>query len=762
MPRHKRPRYRIKRRSQFGFTFTPKLNEKQTRGVLIIAVFVLAAIFFLSMINIAGRLGVMIKLGLQMSFGKTSYLLPFMFLGFGLALLRQEKKQEFEIKKANLIGAAMFILGFSSLSHLIFAQNKALESAHLVRGGGYLGYGFAALLLPFMGIWATYIFALALFFAGFVLMSSVSYSDFILFLKKTRDVLTKIFKQIFHKVFPGEKIEIKGLTSQSKLDVAPGVMERAKEIFKKREISDEAEAKSDSQDQKEKSFDFKVKPLENKKNEGVDLERPRLSSFRWKPYPLEFLEKFATLPTSGDIKANVKIIQHALHNFGIEVEMGEVNVGPTVTQYTLKPAEGVKLSKITSLQNDLSLALAAHPIRIEAPIPGKSLVGIEVPNKAVSLVRLRGILESEDFQKSKSPLSLVLGRNVAGKPIIANLGKMPHLLISGSTGSGKSIFINAAILTLLHRNHYQDLKLILVDPKKVEMTNYNQIPHLLTPVITDVQKTVNALRWLISEMDRRFRAFAESGSRDLVSYNQKFQENRLPYIVLIIDELADLMALAAAEVEACIVRLAQMARATGIHLILATQRPSVDVITGLIKANITARIAFAVASMIDSRTILDVSGAEKLLGNGDMLYINSDLGKPKRIQGAYVMEEEIKKVTDWFSKTGDEPKFQKEVEEPTSLPRTLLPTKDQNTMSGDDSLLEEAKEVVKNAKKASASLLQRRLSIGYARAARLLDIMEGKGIVGPADGAKPREVLLSNVDQSEEGEENEFRDDDLK
>ncbi|MEW6408244.1 MAG: DNA translocase FtsK 4TM domain-containing protein [Patescibacteria group bacterium] len=745
MSRHKYryPKYRIRRRNQFSLSFSPKLNEKQTRGIIIIALFVLSVIFFLSLIGIAGRLGGILKNGLLFSFGKAAYLIPFLLAGFAFAFIKEEKEKDFEIRKANLIGAAFFILGFSSLCHLLFVSGNVLESSKLTVGGGYLGYGATALFLSLMGFWATLIFSFAFFCAGVVLMWSLSFSDFVSFFKKIREISLKIWQAFSHRAFPEEKIEIKGLPTSDSLKG------RAQELFKKHKgITDEEIKDQEKEKTKEslETIDFKVKPVQDLK-EKIILEKPPFSSASlWQPFPLTLLESHTSLPTSGDIKSNVKIIAHTLYNFGIEVEMGEVNVGPTVTQYTLKPAEGVKLSKITSLQNDLSLALAAHPIRIEAPIPGRSLVGIEMPNKAASLVRLHGLLESEEYQKAKSPLAIILGRNVAGKPVLASLEKMPHLLISGATGSGKSIFINTTILTLLYRNSPSDLKLILVDPKKVEMTSYNKIPHLLTPVICEVPKTINALRWLISEMDRRFRLFAESGSRDILSYNQKFRQNRLPFITLIIDELADLMAQAAAEVEACIVRLAQMARATGIHLILATQRPSVDVITGLIKANITGRIAFAVASMVDSRTILDISGAEKLLGNGDMLYIHSDLGKPKRIQGPYVSEEEIKKVCNWFTKLGA-PEFREEVIKTQSLPATIFPKSGQDS-GVDDELFEEAKKVVVEAKKASASLLQRRLSIGYARAARLLDIMQEKGIVGPADGAKPREVLVSQQNNS--------------
>jgi S-DNA-T family DNA segregation ATPase FtsK/SpoIIIE len=398
----------------------------------------------------------------------------------------------------------------------------------------------------------------------------------------------------------------------------------------------------------------------------------------------------------------------------------------------------VKLSKITALSNDLSLALAAHPIRIEAPIPGQALVGIEVPNESVAIVRLKEVLASKGFAEKKSNLTLALGRDAAGKPEVADLDKMPHMLIAGATGSGKSVAINSILLALLRQNSPSNLKLILVDPKRVELTAYNGIPHLLTPVVTDPKKTVNALKWTVAEMDRRYGVLSDTGNRDIGSYNQAEKE-KLPYIVIVVDELADLMSVAAKDVEAAVVRLAQMARAVGIHLVLATQRPSVDVLTGLIKANITTRMAFKVASQIDSRTILDMSGADKLLGNGDMLYKASDLSKPRRIQGALVSDGEIENVVRFVKDQADEDvEYNEEV-----LDRPLKRSEgvEAKPEEGDDPLFEEAKEVVTRAGKASASLLQRRLRIGYARAARLLDLMEAKGIIGPADGARPREVL---------------------
>lgn len=516
---------------------------------------------------------------------------------------------------------------------------------------------------------------------------------------------------------------------------------------------------------------FKVKDLEQKPKETPRIQAPivdlkasdviaRAMPSEYKLPPLDLLESEKGKPSAGDTVTNSSIIKRTLENFGLKVDMSEINVGPAVTQYTLKPADGIKLSKITGLSNNLSLALASHPIRIEAPIPGKALVGIEIPNKERCKVRLKDMFSTQDFQNSSANLLLALGRDVSGTPCYADIARMPHLLVAGSTGTGKTVFLNNLILSLLYRNSPETLRLILIDPKRVEFSAYKELPHLLTPVIFDAQKTINALKWLISEMERRFDVLSGNGSRDIISYNEKvIKEDKdlcLPYIVLIIDELADLMAARGREMEAGIVRLAQMARAVGIHLVLATQRPSVEVITGLIKANVTSRVTFQVASQIDSRTVLDAAGAEKLLGAGDLLFISGEITKPKRIQGAYVAEKEVKKAIDFIKAQGAKLKAQQldagilENHLAQDLAQSLESATQESSSFNDieDSLYEDAKKTVIDARKASASLLQRRLRIGYARAARLIDILESKGVVGPGEGAKPREILIQVVDSS--------------
>lgn len=448
----------------------------------------------------------------------------------------------------------------------------------------------------------------------------------------------------------------------------------------------------------------------------------------------------------GDIRGNAATIEKTLESFGIDAKVVEVNLGPAVTQYALEVALGTKLSKITSLERDLALALAAPngTIRIEAPIPGRSLVGIELPNRTAEFVSLRKMMESEEMANHKSKLAVSLGLDVSGKPIVADVAKMPHVLIAGQTGSGKSVCINAFLASILFRAAPTEVKLILVDPKRVELTGYNGIPHLLSPVIVEPEKVISALRWVIAEMDRRYKLFAEAGARNIDGYNEMSGFQALPYIVLFIDELADIMLFSPVEVEDAITRIAQMSRATGIHMVLATQRPSVDVITGLIKANVPSRIAFAVASQVDSRVILDAQGAEKLLGKGDMLFLPPEAAKPMRIQGAFVNDKEINSLVSFIKDQGIPTQYTEEV---TTMSKAGTVTIS-GVSSDIDDLFKEAVKVVCQYDKASSSLLQRRLSIGYARAARIMDQLEASGVVSPSDGSsKPREVLVQNAEE---------------
>ena len=687
----------------------PILTSKLRRKIVAAVLFLIAIIFVFSFFKGAGKGGELIFKITYYLIGKTIFLIPLILALGSLIIFKPEKKRIFS---PIFLGVLISILSIASLFNVLNPEEKA---------GGIIGYFLSFLFYKYFGFWVSVLIFSVLTFIGFL---------------------------IFYEFFPkGEKelkkIEIKApkiIESEPKikLKTIPALFPVTAEKLQKPELA------------KEKG----EKPLE-------------FSLVAYKKPPIELLERDREKPSSGDIQANSLIIKRTLSNFGIPVEMSEINIGPTVTQYTLKPAEGIKLSKITVLANDLSLTLAAHPIRIEAPVPGRALVGIEVPNKIRAKVRLRDLIDSENFKVLPYPLTICLGRDVSGMPIFTNLEKMPHLLVAGSTGSGKTICLNTLILSLIYRNSPQILKFILIDPKRVEFPVYNSLPHLLSSVIFSPKKTVAALNWLTQEMERRFDVLSETKMRDIGSYNEFLSKNFkngkkdhkiMPYLILIIDELADLMAVKEREIEAGIVRLAQMSRAVGIHLIVATQRPSVEVITGLIKANITARIAFQVASQIDSRTILDGAGAETLLGEGDMLFISPYLAKPKRIQGVYMSSKEVKRVVDYLAKQypqelGKQKEFNSQLDERFDEEATGLSFSD----LGDDLLYEDAKRIVIEAGKASASLLQRRLKIGYARAARLLDILEQKGIVGPLDGAKPREILRIH-ERDVEGEENNFKE----
>ena len=499
---------------------------------------------------------------------------------------------------------------------------------------------------------------------------------------------------------------------------------------------------------------------------------------QYTPPPLSLLERDKGRPGVGDIKGNANIIKRTLANFGIVVELDEISIGPSVTRYAIKPAEGVRLQKIVGLQTNLELALAAHPVRIEAPIPGKSLVGIEVPNSAKVTVGLGTLLEAPEFTESSKPLLVGLGRDITGGSHFGNIAKMPHILIAGATGSGKSVTIHTIINSLLYRCGPQQLRFMMIDPKRVELTLYNRIPHLLTPVITDPKKAIMSLRWAVKEMERRYNVLETERVRDIDSYHQNVfmpamekirrqgepdedeaVPEAMPYIVIVIDELADIMQTFPRELEAAIVRLAQMSRAVGIHLMLSTQRPSVNVITGLIKANVPSRLALQVASQIDSRTILDQGGAEKLLGAGDMLYLGADMGKPVRLQSAFISESEVKKVTDFIAKHNE---AQLPIDMSAVLgnggPMTPLPSSGGfgDDEEGDDGeMYEAARAEVIASQKASTSYLQRKLKVGYARAARLMDMLEERGVIGPGDGAKPREVLEKGTGAPLGGSEDE-------
>ncbi len=714
------------------------LNPDISRGLLALLLFILGGLSALSFFNLAGVAGEFIGSLLSVGFGQVRYIFPIILI---LVAILMVKDLEYEYRPTHWLGSIIFLLSFNALVHLQKPLDTMIGEAWLGNGGGLAGLVLAWPFLKYIGYWGATIVLAGLLLVGIIFLFNTSLAQIVDLHKKFFYLLGWFGQKIvtFFASFKTEKVKfaIKGDYQADGDDGQSGgnndedaVVEEEKRIFEKKMIAKE-----------EQSEPVPEEIEEDEVPEERGIPKPIIRDLP----PIDLLYTSKSKPTSGDIKSNAEVIRDTLHNFGIEVDMGEVRVGPTVTQYSLKPAKGVKLTRITNLGNDLALALAAHPIRIEAPIPGQSLVGIEVPNQKVALVTLRELLESVEFKNANNHNMMIgLGKDVAGKVWFADLLKMPHLLIAGSTNSGKTVCINTVLLSLLYQNTAATLRMIMVDPKRVELTMYNGIPHLLTPVITDAAKTVNALKWTIGEMDRRFTLLADSGKRDIGSYNKSAAEP-LPYIVFVIDELADLMATAASEVEAGIIRLAQMARAVGIHLIVATQRPSMEVITGLMKANIPARIAFSVPSLVDSRTILDCSGAEKLLGRGDMLFLTAEMSQPKRIQGAFVSEEEMKRVIDHLK--GDTlPVYDESI---VSRNNNSGGSGTINMFGGsasdNDPLFDEAKKVVMESGKASASLLQRRMKVGYARAARLLDEMEEAGIVGPADGAKPRELFTEHM-----------------
>ncbi len=702
----------------------PTMHPETRRGVVVIFFFTCAAILLLALLNLGGTVGVSIADTLRSFFGNTSLIIPLAFAVLGAIFLLPTQHG---FRGVSLAGIVIFFLASTTL---LATFRAFIPETHLV--GGVLGDTLAAPLMTGFGRWGTFIIAIALVLVSILLIGNTSLEALGKRGKLIGSLLLWIFKRRTASEGNGSGPRVLVGGEPVKLTEVQGGNKEPSFVLKDLPWKKKGEILRSAQNDNENAR-TDTKEIVSEFSEGLKTKKKRRIDI-----PLDLLATRGQKPSAGDIKHTMEVIEKTLANFGIPVEMGDVSVGPTVTQYTLKPQEGIKLTKITALQNDLALALAAHPIRMEAPIPGKSLVGIEVPNQSVAIVGLREIIETPPFRERADNLYLALGKDVAGHPWFADLPRMPHMLVAGATGSGKTVCLNTMIVSLLFQNNPDDLKLILIDPKRVELPVYNGIPHLLVPTITDVQKTINALRWTVGEMERRFKTLEEFGARDIQSYNTKAPE-KMPAIVVVIDELADLMAAAANEVESSIIRIAQMARAVGIHLIVATQRPSVDVITGLIKANIPARIAFAVASQTDSRTILDTSGAEKLLGRGDMLFTSPEISKPRRIQGAFVSDEEIKRVVNYVKDEYDAPDYD----------HTIIAKQQGNgkiVMDGDgggddDPLIPEAKEVIVSADKASASLLQRRLKVGYARAARLLDLLEAQGFIGPGDGAKPREVL---------------------
>lgn len=729
MPFFRRRRYRGR---------THSISPDTLEGIVILFLLVIAGISVFSLLDLAGPFGVFWDGVLVAFFGEIAWMFPlFIILLAAIRLVRPPRQGVL------VFGLSLLLL---VIAGLIDSLAGISESKVLLDGGGYFGRYLRQPLEAIFDVYPTLIILIALFITAVIIIFDIT--------------LMALLERVLINPVQGVRKLWQGRAGEevvaSEVAEEPPVESRWHLPFftRRRMVDDTAEDVVEVVDEEVLGVEDEVLSGEVNESAAVRMSPPRHQTIKYKPVaidlPLSLLDRGTDKPTSGDVEANKEVIRRTLESFNIKVEMGDVNVGPTVTQYTLKPDGGVKLAAITGLHNDLALALAAHPIRIEAPIPGKSLVGIEVPNSAVAMVKLRDIFEAPAFLKRTSNLFLALGKDVAGTPYCVDLERMPHLLVAGATGAGKSVALNGIILSLLYQNNPSDLKLVLVDPKRVEFSVYKHMPHLLTPIVTEVPATVNALKWLLGEMDRRFTVLQEAGDRNIQTYNQRHKE-KMPYIVIVIDELADIMVSAASEVETAIIRLAQMSRAVGIHLVLATQRPSVDVITGLIKANVPARIAFSVASLVDSRTILDSAGAEKLLGRGDLLYLSAEVPKPKRVQGAFVSDDEIRNVVNHLKQMAT-PDYVEGVTERQSGGGYGSYDDDE------DPMYSEAETMVIDTKKASASYLQRRFKIGYARAARLLDMLEARGVIGPGDGAKPREVLMTReerdmISQPEEEEE---------
>lgn len=687
---------RIRKNLQAGF-------KKETFYSILGIIFLLMA--GLITFSFAGKGSLLIKLNqtLFSLFSWASFLTPFLFLSLGLMF----SKINWRLAKPSVfIGSLLIFFSLLGLFHWgLIGWQIWLGLISLISAIGAVFVLVSSLVVGIIVLFETSLTEIFLFFsAAFKFFKKYAFS---LWQSPTKDSSLIISK---------EPVKIRGLETKEQL-----------------EIKEE-------------------KPAKAAAGEGIIqsavVANPKQVKIKeWIYPPLSLLnESLGGKADRGDLKENAAIIEKTLESFGIEARVVEVNCGPAVTQYALEIALGTKLSKVTALSNDLALALAAPTgqIRIEAPIPGRSLVGVEIPNRTLEYVTLRKMLSADILKKAKSKLTVSLGLDVSGRPVVADIVRMPHVLIAGATGSGKSVCINSFIASILFRATPEEVKFILVDPKRVELTQYNGIPHLLTPVIVEPEKVIAALKWAISEMERRYKLFAENSARNIENFNEICGFQKLPYIVIIIDELADIMLFSPSEVEDSITRIAQMARATGIHLIVSTQRPSVDVITGLIKANIPCRIAFNVSSMVDSRVIIDMPGAEKLLGRGDMLYIPPDQAKPTRIQGTYVSDKEIRELIRFLKETGVSPSYTEEI---TSKYQESGSFKSDFGDKGDfDEFFQEAVRIVCQFDRASASLLQRRLHIGYSRAARILDQLEAEGVVGPAEGAKPREVLIKDYE----------------
>ncbi len=661
--------------------------------------------------NLLGIFGAYLGEIITFLFGRpTSFVLPLLIILLGVKFFRQEKPY---LSAPRVLGMLVLLISISSLIGMFNLNNDSFRF--------YYSGLFGALLPKFITSYFSRLGSFIIFITFILLSLALVTEDLIssMFagaLNKMRELFAGFFKrEKKERAFP---VKIKPTPQDKFSQSAPIIKPKIADSFEEPLVS---KPKIQIKVNKSAAPEVKIKPQELKIG---DYHLPSLDLLD-SPPPLEARQ------IKGDLEANARILAETLEDFGISVKVTDIERGPVITRYELEPAPGVKVSRIEALGDDIALSMKAQSVRIIAPIPGRDRVGIEVPNTQSSLVFLQEVLESEQFQKAKSKLSIVLGKDIAGKAIVAKLEDMPHLLIAGTTGSGKTVCINSLILSLLFRNSPVDLKFVMIDPKMVELMPFNGLPHLLCPLVTEAKKAAAALNWVVNEMEERYRLLSKAGTRNIESYNEK--NEKLPYIVVVVDEFADLMIVMPDQIETAVQRLAQLARAVGIHLILATQRPSVNVITGVIKANLPARLSFKVASKVDSRTVLDMNGADKLLGKGDMLFLNPGDEKPTRIQGALVSDKEIDRVVN-FIKAQGEPVYNEAIVKEQQKSGLNNAEKDE--------LYDEAVKVIIESNQASVSILQRRMRLGYTRAARIIDMMELDGLVGPYEGSKPRRILV--------------------
>ncbi|MBP2626747.1 MAG: spoIIIE [Firmicutes bacterium] len=749
-------------------------NINPNLGSEIVGIFLLASgiISIFSLLNFnTGSVGVYISKFLNYSFGLGAIVIPLLMMTIGVFYIKKDQDIVYSVRFWGLTLVYISLLGL--IHHYLIPENNEIMPESLINGGGLVGGMLLFLLRKFLGFYGSLILLLASCLCGILIATTWSlYRGFLAARDQAQHGLSTAYEQFekvgkFYNQEKDRRFAEKALKNGQLSEELAATFEQSvpltnnplmDKLLEQAALQEQTEARSEglieetSCQTKEFTSNNKIKQSSKSKDidDGYILQPENTQVIGYVLPPLLLLKK-TMAPTDGklvkEVANNARILEKTLESFNIKAKIIHISQGPTVTRYELEPAPGVKVSKIVNLADDIALSLAASGVRIEAPIPGKAAIGIEVPNKVTLSVPLRDVLESDDFLKSPSKLVVALGKDIAGKTVTADLGKMPHLLVAGSTGSGKSVCINTLLTSILFKATPQEVRLILIDPKVVELTSYNGLPHLLTPVVTDSKKAASSLRWAVQEMERRYEMFAAAGVRDIGRYNEMIEifpkgagssGEKIPYIIIIIDELADLMMVSPVDVEDAIIRLAQKARASGIHMVLATQRPSVDVITGLIKANVPSRISFAVSSQIDSRTILDMAGAEKLLGKGDMLFSPIGMSKPLRVQGAFIADSEVEQLTEYIKKQVEPPEY---LEGITACEESSKDEKNQSVF--EDELFEDAIRIIMETNQASASMLQRKFRIGYTRASRLIDTMEEMKIIGPNIGSKPREIIMT-------------------